>query len=129
MEQRRYDPNGNGLAPGEIKVTVTDAIGCSGALTVLIDVTATNEIEGLRAFSLQPNPTSDVANLQVKFDRPVDAGVQVLDLLGRVLWETNVSATTDLNESINFGKMPDGLYLVRLTVNGQLITKKLVKQQ
>jgi hypothetical protein len=117
------------LPIGEITVTVTDALGCSDTLAVYIGNSPTHEIEGLRSLSLRPNPTTGFASLLATFDNPVDAGVQLFDLLGRQLWETNISHSTGLSEQLDLQTLPDGLYLVRLTVNGQTLTKKLVKQQ
>ncbi len=117
------------VAPGTYVVTVTDANGCSDALQVLVGSVATNDIEGLTTLALQPNPTSGTAQLQASFDRAVDVQVEVLNLLGQRIWETNASRTTNLSETLDLTGMPDGLYLVRLTVEGQTVTRKLAKSR
>ena len=58
-----------------------------------------------------------------------DVQVQVLNLLGQNIWETNASRTTNLSETLDLTTMPDGLYLVRLTVDGQTATRKLIKSR
>lgn len=118
-----------GLPVGSIVVTVTDALGCTDELTVNIGSTSAPDIEGLTSLTLRPNPTNSFAALHATFDRAVDANVEVLNLLGQRLWETNASNTNNLSEQIDLGNFPDGLYLVRLTVEGQTVTKKLMKSR
>ncbi len=116
-----------GLPVGPIIVTVTDALGCTDELTVNIGTTSAQEVEGLRSLSLRPNPTSGLAELNVDFDRAVDMNVELINLLGQRIWEANASNATGLSETIDLSGYPDGMYLVRLTVEGRVLTKKLVK--
>jgi hypothetical protein len=46
-----------------------------------------------------------------------------------MIWETNASNTTGLSEQIDLNNVPDGLYLIRLTVEGQTVVRKLVKSR
>ncbi|MBK8427595.1 MAG: T9SS type A sorting domain-containing protein [Lewinellaceae bacterium] len=117
------------VAAGTYSVTVTDVNGCTDALQVLVGSVSTNDIEGLTSLALQPNPTSGTALIQASFDQAVDVQVQVLNLLGQNIWETNASRTTNLSETLDLTTMPDGLYLVRLTVDGQTATRKLIKSR
>ncbi len=118
-----------GLPVGPITVTVTDALGCTDELTINIGTTAAQEIEGMTALSLRPNPTSGFTTLNITFDRAVDLHVEIVNLLGQQLWEANSSRSTDFYETVDLSNYPDGLYLVRLTVDGQVLTKKLVKSR
>ena len=118
-----------GLPVGPVTVTVTDALGCTDEITVNISSVGIQEIEGLNSLRLQPNPTAGFATLNAAFDYSVDANVEILNLLGQQVWETNTSGTNSLVERIDLSNFPDGLYLVRLSVNGQAVTKKLVKSR
>ncbi len=122
------DSIGN-VAAGTYSVTVTDVNGCTDALQVVVGSVSTNDIAGLTMLALQPNPTSGTALIQASFDQAVDVQVQVLNLLGQNIWETNASRTTNLSETLDLTTMPDGLYLVRLTVDGQTATRKLIKSR
>jgi hypothetical protein len=118
-----------GLAVGPYTVTVTDDLGCTDELTVNVGTTSTQDIESLTSVLLRPNPTSGFALFNAEFDRAVDAHLQIMDLLGKLVWETNASNATSISEQIDLNHFPDGLYLVRLTVDGQTLTKKLVKNK
>jgi hypothetical protein len=116
------------LAAGTYTVTVIDAFGCSDSFEFSVGTSATVEMEGLSKLSLHPNPTGGQAIFVAEFDRSVeDAHLQVLNLLGQTVWEVTASNTTRLSENIDLTTMPNGLYLVRLSVDGQLLTRKLVK--
>lgn len=117
------------VAVGTYSVTVTDVNGCTDALQVVVGSVSSNDIEGLTSLALQPNPTSGTALIQASFEKAVDVQVQVLNLLGQNIWETNASRTTNLSETLDLTNVPDGLYLVRLTVDGQTLTRKLMKSR
>jgi hypothetical protein len=118
-----------GLAVGGYTVTVTDALGCTDELLVNVGTTAAQDIESLTSISLRPNPTSGFALFNAEFDRSVDANLEIRDLLGRMIWETNISSAASISEQLDLNNFPDGLYLLRLTVDGQTLTKKLVKNR
>jgi hypothetical protein len=118
----------SGLANGSYTVTVTDAFGCTATMSVHVGTTAVQEIAGLNRFSLQPNPTTGATTLLVELaENTGNLRVQVLNLLGQTLWETNTSNTDRISEQLNLNTQPDGIYLVRLIANGQVATRKLVK--
>lgn len=116
-----------GLAQGQYTVTVTEATGCTAALTINIGNSATGEIEGLTRLALQPNPTNGQARLEVTFDQPMDVQVAVLNLLGQQVWATKLSNTVNFTQDLDLSTFADGIYLVRLTADGQTLTKKLIK--
>ncbi len=117
----------NNLELGLYTVTVTDAQGCTAALTINIGSSATGEIAGLTVLALQPNPTNGQANLTATFEQPVDVQIDLMNLLGQRLWTAQVQHTATLTEDLDLSAFADGIYLVRLTVDGQTLTRKLVK--
>ena len=114
------------LPIGPITVTVTDALGCTDDLTINVGATATAEIEGLTRLSIQPNPTSGQSWLYVSFDEPVDLHIELINLFGQRVWEMHNPNATEINELLDLSGHSDGLYLVRLTADGKVLTKKLI---
>lgn len=85
-------------------------------------------IQGLSQLALRPNPTTGQAQLFVELEQKANLHVQVLDLMGRTVWQANAVHTDRFSENLDLTGFPNGLYLVRLTANGQTATRKLVKQ-
>ena len=95
----------------------------TGAITdIVIDGTnlgvADNTIEG---FSYYPNPTADVLTLQA-LDNIED--VVIYNLLGQKVIEDRVEATTS---QVDVSALTTGAYIMKVTVNGQTGTYKVIK--
>lgn len=116
------------LSPGDYTVTVFDNRGCQQSLQLMVDVgTAVQDIEALDELNLAPNPTTGISLLQATFTRPVDLEMGVFNLHGQQLSRRSFSRTSVLNHPIDLSSYPRGIYLVRLMVDGQLNTLRLVK--
>ena len=116
------------LSVGTYTVTVSDAFGCTDDFEVNIGTSAVVEIEGLTSLTLHPNPNSGRATFVAAFDRVVDnVRLEVVNILGQSVWESSTTNTASLTEHIDVTFLPDGLYLVRLLVDGQVTTRKMLK--
>jgi len=115
------------LVIGAYAVTVTDAAGCTAALNINIGNSGTADIIGLTQFALQPNPTDGPAYVTATFETPVDVRLELLNLLGQRIWISQVEKVAKLTQDLDLSMVANGIYLVRLTVGGQSLTKKLVK--
>lgn len=108
---------------GTYEVTVTNRDGCQDrASTVVTDL---HNILAVERFSLAPNPSSGISQLQVQFPESTEVVVQVLSLYGQVLQQTRFSRTTQLALDIPLVNQPAGIYLVRVLANGKSRTEKL----
>ncbi|MEZ0542174.1 RICIN domain-containing protein [Fibrella arboris] len=82
------------------------------------------------AFSLWPNPANDhvLIDLSPAAGKPV--GLQVNDLLGRPLQQTQLEVAPAAPYRYQTDQLPNGLYLIQLTPTGQLpTTLKLLIQR
>lgn len=82
------------------------------------------EIEGL---SVYPNPVTDVLNiqsLQVSLD---GANIQLFDISGRMVKEINLYHQLDVYQ-IDLSEMVSGVYLVKIHVDSQISTNKIIKK-
>lgn len=88
-----------------------------------------NPVVAISDMRLQPNPTNGRVSLLAKLRQSADTRVEVVDMMGRLIWSKSVNNTDDIREEIDLSNHPDGIYLVRLMAEGQALTKKLVKTQ
>lgn len=118
-----------GLTTGTYEVTVTDANGCMGTDSAVVGLEfliATNEIEGLKGIAITPNPTQDVTLLQVEFEKSVDLTIEVIDIMGRVLQTRNEGSVVSEQFRLDLSKYAAGTYFIKLSANGQVMTRPVV---
>ena len=77
-----------------------------------------NSLDG---FSFYPNPTSQ--NLSLKSVENIES-VSLFNLLGQKVLEANVNATTT---DVNVSGLTTGTYIMKVTINGQVGTFKVLK--
>jgi hypothetical protein len=76
-----------------------------------------------RGMRVYPNPTSSTINIDNFFGVPIDA-VQIITTNGQVMSPRYEGVT-----SLDISDLPDGLYLVRVEINGYIIHQKLFKSK
>ena len=105
-----------------IVATVADSLACK----VVIASIAVNSMDDAITVSAYPNPFTD--NITVKFNTAVTCNVEVVDVLGKVVYATNIKNKKECQVLLEASKnyLAPGMYYIRLTgdVNQQL---KIVK--
>lgn len=110
--------------PGEylIAVTVSDKFGCTSVDSIIVTVLLTDAIdEGIPGLIMYPNPASRELTIEGVYEKIM---VELTDLQGKRI----VSTETD-SSKISLPDLPDGIYLLRLVVNGKAQTQKLLIQR
>lgn len=130
-------PNGNaGEAQVEVLVYIegqTDTIVGTYNFCVSIDAsecsvisTSTKEIES-SSIEITPNPAKDFSQVKLTVPTPQDVSVQVYSVVGRELsTQTYGSLFGSQQLLLDTRNLSKGLYLVRVNVGSQIITKKLM---
>jgi hypothetical protein len=116
----------SGLAPGNYTVCVTDANNCSMCDTVT--VLASNGIvenDLAHNFSFYPNPVS--SELFITSSTHGKADYAVMDVTGKIITSAEYECAPGMTKEINFANLPDGIYFFRIDMDGQKLTKKIVK--
>ncbi len=120
-----------GLVAGTYTVTVTDGRGCTqtGVYTVQNTVGTFDVSSIFSKVSLAPNPTTGNTTLNLELNRPTSARIQVLNMMGQLLYETR-SQTSEQQQQyeLDMTDRPAGVYLVRIVADNRSFTAKLVKQ-
>ncbi len=76
-----------------------------------------------------PNPFNDELSVTVSSATPTTATVQLMDMIGKLhhsATETLVAGSNIIH--INTTDLPDGIYFVRLSYNGETFTQKVIKK-
>jgi hypothetical protein len=118
----------SGLPVGEYIITVTDVHSCSDIITVTVDVVvAVDELNILSEISLIPNPTSDISTLNIELNQIADIQVQLINLVGQILFYKENKNTNSMSYQIDLNDYPEGIYFVRIQFDDQLFIEKLVR--
>ena len=73
--------------------------------------------------NIHPNPTSGA--ISISLEEVNKGSLRALNSLGQVVFEEDFKATKELNISLDG---PSGLYFIQIEIDGELITKKVVKE-
>ena len=116
------------LESGMYSVTVLDAFGCTDEFTFNLGTSGTETLKNLAQMRLYPNPSSGMSTLEVTLSSPQDVQIDIITPLGQRIWSVSASAAAQMTQQIDLSQFPDGWYLVRLSAEGETLTRKLIKQ-
>ncbi len=103
-------------------------IDMDGNYTFSKTVTVVNEV-AKKATRTLPNPFNNELNIHVTADAATTATVEVMDMLGKVHYSGIETLTAGDNKiNINTSNLTDGIYFVRMNINGELFTQKIIKK-
>lgn len=110
---------------------VTNAEGCESTLEVTVFIDDGTGITGVtlkRSFALYPNPSNGSVHLQFQLNEAKDIQVQVVNVLGDIMWMNQYNEVTDQLISFDLDRVAKGIYFVILKAEGETVSKKLVIQ-
>ncbi len=113
------------LSGGDYELIVTDNAGCSDTVAVNLTV-GTKDIESLQKFAILPNPARSQAVVDVAFDKAVSLDIEVSNLTGRVVYSRHIGQTSGGQYELDLANQAEGMYLVRLKVEDQTHTQRLI---
>ncbi len=98
----------------------------SKEMVVETGVGETSNFDGLVFY---PNPCSSEANLLFSVKKAGQVRVQLLNIFGQNVWSGTYQASSGFNAArLSLDDLPAGQYLATLTVEGDVLTTKIVKQ-
>ncbi|HKK76490.1 MAG TPA: T9SS type A sorting domain-containing protein [Saprospiraceae bacterium] len=106
------------------EVTVTDQLGCQGFFSAL--PVAVEEVSALESIDLFPNPTTGQSRLQLQFLAPTHAQIDLLNNLGQVISRQELDRVQSASYDIQLEGQTGGMYFIRITAEGESITRKLL---
>lgn len=79
--------------------------------------------------SVAPNPTNETSTILFESAKNENVLVTLTDVSGRVILTQNAVATEGVNAlNFNMSSLSNGLYIIRLSNNEQVLTQKLIKE-
>jgi uncharacterized surface protein with fasciclin (FAS1) repeats len=124
--------SGDDIMVNDAMVTVTDLVAINGVVhvidAVLIPTTlSVVEISSIESFSVFPNPSNNVMNLEMNMVSSERITVDFVNMLGQVVKSVDLGQRSiGLNrEVINVQDMADGFYLMNITIGNDQLTHKI----
>ncbi|MDX1446051.1 M43 family zinc metalloprotease, partial [Lishizhenia sp.] len=91
------------------------------------DILTINEESIIENFVIYPNPSAGVVNVNFTTPEATQASIAVVDILGKVITQTDVNTTIGQNNITLADKLAAGTYMVRVSLaDGSQQTKKLI---
>ncbi len=117
-----------GLPAGTYQLFVTDGNGCvSSSAYTIQNVVNTFESDLFSRIQLYPNPSSGLVTIELVNVPVKEMSVQVYDVLGQIAYR-NLSAQVNSGKHVlDMTTFPEGVYLVKMIIDGQEVTKRVVR--
>ena len=86
------------------------------------------KVNGITMGHAYPNPFTEVTNFTFNLDQSAEVGVQLFDITGKLVFTENMGKRSPgkNNVSINAGNLPAGMYMYRITADGNASVSKKV---
>jgi hypothetical protein len=113
---------------GRVHLEVTDANGCLGRDTILVDfILSTPKIE-IGTVKMYPNPAHEILNIQMSnFIGQNEVSITIMSVNGSMVFNKTFQPNgSDFNQTVNVSQYSTGTYFVEFIANGQRITKTFI---
>jgi len=119
----------SGVITGTYTLQITDANGCQVSQTFVVPfVSSSSTREMERNIALFPNPASGLVTLAIDDAQILTADISVFDMSGKI-YRTYPTADVSAGTFVmDFSDAAEGVYMVRLRFENQVVVKRLVIQ-
>lgn len=116
----------DGLTAGTWTVVVTDGANCTAETEVQIVGSGIEDVAGVAAFSMLPNPSSDYVNLSLNLEYNAAVAIDIYNVDGRKVRTVTNGNFSQINETVNLDGLTAGLYLVKISIDNGVAAEKLI---
>lgn len=122
------DPSHTYAVGGAYTVTVTVTNGCgSDFYSVVIEVgLGVNDIDLANAVTIYPNPTSDVASVDINMGTATEISLELVNTLGEKVWSAVPGMVTSASLSIDVRNLAAGVYQLNIVSGDRTAAKQIV---
>lgn len=112
------------IVSAQIEQTVTEI----GGECWEMDVTGLKNFDKVNYFDLVPNPASSSVNVNLHMQKAIDISISLVNSQGAIITQQFIPKAEKNTLNFNTEHLADGIYLINLTSEKGIITKKLVVQ-
>ncbi len=118
----------SGLSAGTYQLFVTDANGCvsSSAYTIQMSTSTYDPTLNSR-IRLFPNPSRGWVTIELIEVPVTEIEIEVYDVVGKLAYMNPRADVKAGKFMLDLTSFPEGVYIIKLTVDGQVVTNKLVR--
>jgi len=119
----------NGLSAGEYCILITDANDCEKwfCFQLVGQITNTNDPEEVNQIQVFPSPAKSTVWIGSTTSLEGNAQIEVFDFAGKQLFQNTLQANGLLNQEIDIQTWANGIYLVKMTIDGKVYLQRFVK--
>lgn len=115
------------LSAGTYNCTITDANGCTFIIADTVDlINGITDIKGVSSLAMYPNPSKDVVTISAALVEASDISVDVYTINGQLVNTYNKQNVLNANIEMNFANEAEGVYVAKITIAGNSLTKRIV---
>src|ERR1043165_5670659 len=115
----------SGLAPGTYTVTVVDGKDCSASATTAV-VMGIEETAFDAEVKILPNPANSQLNISTEFYGGRQLTLKVVTLSGQVVYTSQQAAAGKFNTSMDCSQLAQGVYVLEMATEKQVVRKRFV---
>ena len=118
-----------GLTDGTYSVTITDANNCTDVSTYTVPFifgTGVDVNQLIGSVDVYPNPSNGIFNIYIKKGQTSEVKLELFDILGKQVYENIFNTSKDHIQKVDLRYLSAGTYLIKITVDGNSISKKVI---
>lgn len=121
-----YDFQDDRALPGERYIYRLRQLDLNGAEHFSNLAEAQLEGRDLFGVKLYPNPSSGRVHMEVLLEESADLKVQIVNVIGKTVWEQNWSTQHHMKEELDLSALPKGHYTVKVVAGERMQVRKLI---
>jgi uncharacterized surface protein with fasciclin (FAS1) repeats len=123
--------NNDGVFINGAKVVVADLVAKNGVVHVIdaVLVPTPSNVESVFSdsgrLSMYPNPVRDILNIDAQMNLQANVSLEIFNIVGKQMVRYDFGQRSALNEAVDVSFLPQGIYIVNVRTNNEVISRKI----